>query len=129
MQNYGNNAFFWQKIDSIYLSSKFNIAYEKGQAHINFPNLIYPVQYGYLSDLVDEKDLGIAVFKGSANTAKVESLIIAADILKKDIEPKIIVSCTEEEVENILHFLNQTDLQKSIIMKRGIEQPSWAMTH
>ncbi len=126
--DYYNNAYFWQKLDTLYFSSKLNIAFEKGHTHPKYKNLIYPVQYGYLLDLVDDKDLRIAVFKGSSNTGKIESLIIAADILKKDLEPKLIVGCTEEEVTNVLLFLNQTDLQKTILVKRGKELPGWAHT-
>lgn len=128
MTDYYNNAYFWQKVDTLYFSSKMVIAYEKGHSHKDFKNLVYPVQYGYLSDLVDDKDLGIAVFRGSLESNRVESLILAADILKKDLEPKLLIGCTEEEEMDILHFLNQTDLQKTILVRRGQELPSWANT-
>lgn len=128
MSDYLNNAYFWQKVDTLYFSSKMVIAYEKGQAHKDFKNLIYPVPYGYLSDLVDDKDLGIAIFKGSLATNTVSALIIAADVLKKDLEPKLLIGCTENEEMDILHFLNQTDLQKTILVRRGNELPSWANT-
>ncbi len=127
MENLLNNAYFWQKIDTLYSSSKFNVAYEAGQAHKVFRNLVYPVQYGFLADLVDDKDLGIAVFKGSS-LSKVQSIIISADVFKKDIEPKLLVGCTEQEEHEILCFLNQTDLQKTILVRRGNDLPSWANT-
>ena len=128
MQSYYNNAYFWQKVDTLYFSSKLVIAYEKGDSHKDYKNLIYPVQYGYLSDLVDDKDLGIAVYRGSKNSNRVDALIIAADILKKDLEPKLLIGCTESEEMDVLHFLNQTDLQKTILVRRGQELPAWATT-
>lgn len=128
MKDFYNNAYFWQKVDTLYFSSKVVIAYEKGDHHKQYKNMIYPVQYGYLFDLVEDKNLGIAVFKGSLKSKQVDSLIIAADILKKDLEPKLLVGCTEEEEQNILHFLNQTDMQKTIMVRRGKELPSWANT-
>lgn len=128
MQDYYNNAYFWQKIDTLVSSSKLMIAYNEGETHKEFKNLVYPVPYGYLCDLVNDKDLGIAFFKGSRSSNRVEALILAADILKKDLEPKLLIGCTEEEEMDILHFLNQTDLQKTILVRRGQELPGWATT-
>ncbi len=128
MQDLFNNAYFWQKVDTLYYSSKMVIAYDKGQTHKEYKNLVYPVQYGYLSDLVNGNNLGIAIFKGSLSSSSVGSLIIAADVLKKDLEPKLLIGCTEEEEMDILHFLNQTDLQKTILVRRSNVLPSWANT-
>ena len=123
-----NNAFFWQKVDTIYSSSKLMVVYEKGKTHQKYKNLIYPLQYGYLLDFVDGKNLGIAVFKGSSKSNTVGALILAADVLKKDLEPKLLIGCTEEEEMDVLHFLNQTDLQKTILVRRSNTLPSWANT-
>ena len=57
-----------------------------------------------------------------------DCLVIAADILKKDLEVKLLYGCTEEEERQILHFLNQTDFQKGVLIRRGDEIPSWAIT-
>ena len=128
MNDYYNNAYFWQKVDTLYFSSKIIITYEKGEAHKDFKNMIYPVQYGTLVDLVDDQDLGISVFRGSRDSNRVDALILSSDVLKKDLEPKLLVGCTEDEELDILHFLNQSDLQKTILVRRGSELPSWANT-
>jgi inorganic pyrophosphatase len=54
--------------------------------------------------------------------------VIAADILKKDIDVKLLVGCTQTEEEEILRFLNQTDFQKTILVRRGNMVPNWATT-
>ena len=126
MKELYNNAYFWQKVDTLVFSSKILIVHQKGDRHKDYRNLIYPVQYGKLVDLVDDKDLEIAIYKGSRKTDRVEALILAADILKKDLEPKLLMGCTEKEEADILHFLNQTDLQKTILVRRGQELPAWA---
>ena len=125
-----NNALFWQKIDTLFFSSEIVINRPKKTAHPKYPNLIYPVNYGYLKDTVSEDNGGVDVFVGSRSKKNnsIESIIIAVDILKKDVEIKILHGCSEEEINEILHFLNQTDFQKTVLIRKGLEIPAWAET-
>lgn len=124
-KEFQNNALFWQKVDTLYLSSSFELTRKKGSLHPQYPNLQYPCDYGYLKTLEDENEDLIACFIGS-NRKEVNAIIVCADILKKDLEVKILIGVSEEEEETILQFLNQTEFQKSIIIHRGLEVPSWA---
>lgn len=126
MEKFLNNALFWQKLDTIYLSSELIIDKPKGYVHPLYANLIYPVDYGYLNDTLAAND-GISVYKGNEKTG-LQHLIISADILKKDVEIKLLVDCNIEEVTEILTFLNQTDLQKSVLISRDNVIPSWGET-
>ena len=58
-----NNAYFWQKIDTLFYSTKLDIVREKNSVHPIYKSLIYPVDYGYLSDTIGEGNHGISVFK------------------------------------------------------------------
>lgn len=127
MSDFTNNAFFWQKVDTIFFSNRFIITKNKNDRHDVYPNLIYPVEYGYLEDTCKPGN-EISVYKGTKGSAIVDTLVVTADILNKDIEIKLLVGCTEEEEQQILHFLNQTDFQKSVLIRRGDEIPSWALT-
>lgn len=126
MNTYENNAFFWQKLDTLYLSNKLVIDRPKHTSHYKYSNLIYPVDYGYLNDTAGSDQAPLDVFKGSIKTTKVGAIVVTADILKKDCEAKLIVGCTEEEIHEILVFLNQTEFQKAILLRRGNETPEWA---
>ena len=121
-----NNAYFWQKIDMLLLSSDIVIDRKKNSTHPTYNNLVYPVDYGYLKDSMLESQEHISIYVGSKSNAMVESVIVCADILKKDLEVKLVYGCTEEEENSILEFLNQTDFQKSIIIRRGHDIPKWA---
>ncbi len=127
MPNLLNNAFFWQKIDTIFSSNKLVITKKKDECHSVYKNLRYPVDYGNLDDTLPENS-GISVFTGSGKAAFVESIIVAADILKKDIEVKLLIGCTPEEELTILEFLNQTEFQKGILIRRGDDIPAWAIS-
>lgn len=128
MNNLENNAYFWQKIDTLYFSNRLVIAREKGTMHPKYHNLIYPVDYGYLEDTQHEHSDGIAVYKGSMSDYMVTTLVVAADILKKEIDVKILVGCNPQEEEEILRFLNQTDFQKSVLIRRSSDIPMWAVS-
>jgi inorganic pyrophosphatase len=121
-----NNALFWQKIDSLFFSSEIVIDRPKNSRHPVYHNLIYPVDYGYLKDTVATDGQGVDVFVGSLSTRSIQALIVACDILKKDIEIKLLCGCSESEEKEILYFLNQTDFQKTILVRKGNEFPAWA---
>ena len=127
MKSFENNAFFWQKMDTLFLSSQLVISKKKGEVHPLYNNLIYPVDYGYLTNTQSDVN-NICVYKGSLPGDRVNSVIVAVDILKKDLDTKLITGYTEAEEEEVLRFLNQTDFQKTIIVRRGVELPLWALT-
>ena len=119
-----NNAYFWQKIDTLYLSSDITISQPKGSRHHVYSNLIYPLDYGYLNE--QATDAKLPIYVGTNRFAGVQAIIVCADILKKDMDVKLIADTTEQEETMILEFLNQTDFQKSVIMRRGHNIPAWA---
>lgn len=125
MKDFENNALFWQKLDTIYLSSKLEIDRPKDSVHYKYSNLVYPVDYGYLKDTTGSDMEPIDVFKGSLKSSQIQAALVSADILKKDCEVKLIVGCDEEEIYNILVFLNQTEFQKAVLIRRGDEVPEW----
>ena len=109
MNTLENNAFFWQKLDTLYLSSKLVVDRPKGTCHYKYSNLVYPVDYGYLNDTTGSDQAPIDVFRGTQKSNLIQAVVVSADILKKDCEVKLLVGCTQEEEYAILEFLNQTE--------------------
>ncbi|MDD6366147.1 MAG: Inorganic pyrophosphatase, partial [Stecheria intestinalis] len=64
-------------------------------------------------------------YLGSGNHYAITALIVAADILKKTLDVKILTGCTPEEEQLVLRFLNQTEYQKTVLIRRGTEIPNW----
>ncbi|MCI8851102.1 MAG: Inorganic pyrophosphatase [Erysipelotrichaceae bacterium] len=126
MNTLENNAFFWQKLDTLFFSSKLVVDRPRYTVHYKYSNLVYPVDYGYLSDTTGSDQAPIDVFKGSQKTNQVGAIVVSADILKKDCEVKLLIGCSEEEEHEVLEFLNQTEFQKAILIHRGNEVPEWA---
>lgn len=125
MKDFENNALFWQKVDTLVLSSTFNLKYPEGSHHHFYSNLVYPVDYGVLKDSLNGNNQEINVYQGSDGN-RVNGLIVSADILARDCVVKLLIGCTEEQIQSILTFLNQTEFQKTIYCARGSELPSWA---
>lgn len=128
MAEYENNAFFWQKVDTLFLSSGFTQTRKKGDVHPVFKNLIYPTDYGHLADTQSVSGEGVSVYAGSGNRYAITALVCAADILAKELDIKVLIGCNDEEVESVLRFLNQTDYQKTVLIRRGTQIPSWGIT-
>ena len=123
MTEYYNNAFFWQKVDTLFHSSSVKITKKKGDHHDEFHNLVYPMKY--LTDTKGSNGNGISVYVGSGSS-KVSALVVACDILMKELDVKMLIGCSEEEIEEVLRFLNQTEFQKTVLIKRGSSVPPWA---
>ena len=125
MNEFENNAYFWQKVDTLYSSGDFKITCPKGSIHKDYPSLKYPCDYGVVKTL--DSDTPMEVFK-SNSSKKVEGIALCADIVNKRFEVKTLVGLSEEETEAVLHFLNCTDYQKSVFIKRGKKIPTWSET-
>jgi inorganic pyrophosphatase len=123
-----NNVFFWQKMDTIALSSKIQIVRPKDTSHPDFANLVYPVDYGCFMDMSTTESDAIHVYRGTKKPAMVQAVAVSVDILKRDMDVKVLYGCTEDEELEILRFLNQTDYQKCFLVHRGKSIPNWALS-
>lgn len=121
-----NNIYFWQKLDTLIMSSQLILDKPKGTVHHQYANLIYPVDYGYLQDTFSVDTAPIYAYKGTLPTDEANAIIVSADILKKDCVAKILIGCTDAEIYTILKFINSTEFQKAILVRRGSETPAWA---
>ena len=80
MKEFENNAYFWQKVDTLYSSGDFKLLNKKGSAHKNYPSLTYPCDYGFVETLSGESDAPMEVFKSSQGNT-VDALVLCADIM------------------------------------------------
>lgn len=112
----------------MFLSSEINLNRKKGDVHPVFKNLIYPTDYGHVTDTKSVTSEGVSVYAGSGDRNKITALVVAADILAKELDVKMLIGCTEQEVDDVLRFLNQTDLQKTVLIRRGNDIPTWSFS-
>ncbi len=70
-----------------------------------FPEIVYPIAYGYINDTVGSDGEEIDLFIGTA-TNKLVAGIVTTDFRKGDREWKLIYNCSPEEIYLINGFIN-----------------------
>ena len=111
-------AQFWSALDRLLADSAVVIDRPKNSAHPRFPDMIYPVDYGYLQNTASMDGGGIDIWRGSAEQGRIDAVICTVDLMKRDSEIKLLLGCTEEEKEIILGFHNDSEYMKGVMIRR-----------
>ena len=109
---------FWRAIDELVKNGRIVIDRVKGSAHPTYPDLVYELDYGYIENTSSMDGDGIDIWRGSLPTDTVSAIVCIVDLVKRDSEIKLLVGCTEKEVEKVYCFHNRTDGMKGILIKR-----------
>jgi len=111
---------FWDYLDRIVAENRVVIDRPKGSAHPRYPQVIYPVNYGYLEGTTASDRGGIDIWVGSTGAKQPDAIICTLDLLKRDAEIKILLGCSEEEIRAILKLLNEdSDSMRGLLIRRG----------
>ena len=95
---------FWQTMSDLATNNKIILDRPKGAVHPRYPELIYPLDYGYLENTTAGDGDGIDVWVGSRNDQTLTGILCTFDTLKRDAEIKLLVGCTIEDVQVIQKF-------------------------
>lgn len=82
----------------------------QGSAHPRYPDVIYPLDYGYLAGTTSSDGGGIDVWLGSGNRTQLTGVICTVDTLKRDAEIKLLLGCTPEEMQRIANFVHENGM-------------------
>lgn len=61
---------------------------------------------------------GIDIWRGTGAIQQAGAVICMVDTVKQDAEIKILLSCTEEEIETIYQFHNASESMKGLLIRR-----------
>ncbi|OGO00352.1 MAG: inorganic pyrophosphatase, partial [Chloroflexi bacterium RBG_13_52_12] len=89
----------------------------KGKPHPGYPDLIFPLDYGYLEGTIAMDGAGIDVWRGTAGHQQLTAIGCTVDMKKKDVEIKLIIDCTDEEIAIIEKFHNSFYMSAIIIRR------------
>ena len=112
------SAAFWDAIDTLVRGSEVVIDRPKGSHHPRYPQITYPVDYGYLKNTASMDGNGIDVWRGSDSSVKIDAVVCTIDLQKKDSEVKILIGCTSAEMKLIYEFHNQNETMKGLLIER-----------
>lgn len=109
---------FWRYLDRLVAASQVEIDRPKGSAHPRFPDLIYPLDYGYLQGTTSIDGHGLDVFLGSQADRTLDAVALTVDLAKRDAEIKLLLGCSEDEKHIVLDFLNGASM-RACLVRRG----------
>ena len=98
----GSNLSFWEEMTRLAATQRIVIDRPKGEKHSRYPELIYPLDYGFLEDTSASDGGGIDVWLGSLGNIKLTGILYTFDTLKRDAEIKLLLGCTATDIETIL---------------------------
>ena len=110
------NEDFWSRLASFVSKGFVVVDRPKGSTHPRIPQLVYPLDYGYLRGLRSGDGDGVDVWIGSLARPVISGIICTIDIGKRDTEVKLLLGCTRAEQRRILSLHNFGD-QRAVFIK------------
>jgi inorganic pyrophosphatase len=95
---------FWEALDRLVAACGVTIDRPRGSTHPRYPDLVYPLDYGFLIGTQAADGGGIDVWVGSQAPRAVTGVICTVDALKRDAELKVLLGCTLSEAQRLQAF-------------------------
>lgn len=109
---------FWRLLSELVASSDIVIDRPKGTAHPRYPDFIYPFDYGYLANTRSSDGDAVDLWLGSLDNKCINGIVCSVDSEERDIEIKLLIGCTQEEIHEIMEIHNQGN-QAAFAIKRN----------
>ena len=97
--------FSWAAWEAFVRRAGITIDRPYGSRHPAFPEIVYPMNYGFVNDTTSSDTKEVDIFKGTADNGLV-GLIMTHDRHRKDREMKLLFNCNPEEIYLALGFVN-----------------------
>ncbi|MBQ4071501.1 MAG: inorganic pyrophosphatase [Clostridia bacterium] len=112
------NEKFWQLLDKLVEKHRIVVDRPKGSCHPRYEDYIYPLDYGYLDGSHSSDNVEVDVWLGTSSDRRVRGIISSVDILKSDVEVKLLFACTDEEMDLIMQHHNRSENTVGILTAR-----------
>lgn len=112
---------FWNAMAELLSTNSIIIDRPKGSSHPRYPDLMYPLDYGYLEGTTSADGDGTDVWLGSLNSIDqtLTGILCTFDTLKRDMEIKLLFGCNEEDIQVIRDF--HKDMHVLYIRNPGVD--------
>lgn len=108
---------FWISLQKLVDENEIIIDRPKNSVHPRYPDYIYPFDYGYLKNTKSSDGDGIDCWQGSLINRNVTGLVVVVDPIKADSEIKILIGCTEHDM-NLILKCHQRGTMNGILIKK-----------
>jgi len=121
--NLPSSASFWDYLEKLVSSSALVTDRPTGTSHPCYPDLVYPLDYGYLEGTTAADGAGIDVWLGASGSHVLCGVILTVDLLKRDTEIKLLLGCTDKEILTILDFHNTNSMRAFLVLQPEMPHP------
>lgn len=111
------DADFWSSLDRLVAEHALVLDRPRGSAHPRYPEVRYPLDYGYLAGTTAGDGAGIDVWVGSLPAPTITAVVCSLDARKGDAELKLLVGCTPAEARLIRAF-HHAGAQTALLIER-----------
>jgi inorganic pyrophosphatase len=119
---------FWLHADHLLATNTFVVDRPRESRHPSHPDFEYPLDYGYLQDTSAADGGGIDAWRGSLDEQRVTAVIITVDLLKRDVELKLLVGCTDEEANLALAAHQSSSLATLLVARPSVRAEAFSST-
>ena len=112
------NPEFWELLDGMIEGGEVVIERPKGSRHPEYPEIVYPLDYGYIVGTRASDGEELDLWLGSAPGRKLVALVATVDALRRDVEIKLLIGCTPAEAAAIDAFYNDYAGMKGLFLWR-----------
>jgi len=108
---------FWDYLDRLLAACPVVIDRPKASAHPRYPQVMYPLDYGYLEGSTTVDGGGVDVWVGALPERALTALVISVDLQKRDAEVKLLLGCDEDDYQSILAFHNANSFRAMLVRR------------
>ncbi len=111
------SATFWDKLERLATDGEVVIERPRGSSHPRFPELVYPLDYGYVRGTTGGDGAEVDVWQGSLGDQRLVGVMCTVDLDKRDAELKLMLACTEAELESAQQFHERSQTSGHLIVR------------
>ncbi len=119
--NLNADPHFWTTLQALLNTHKLVIDRPSGVPHPRYPDLIYPLDYGYIEGTTAGDGDGIDLWIGSLGGKTLTGILCTFDTVKRDAELKLLAGCTAKDIETIQQFY--TRFMRTLYLPKPEENP------
>lgn len=108
---------YWETLQKLVDASEIKIDRPKDSTHPRYPDYIYPFDYGYLDGTTAADGDGIDCWVGSLGDTEVTGIVSVIDPVKGDSEIKVLLGCTEADMQVILQCHKRGEMDGLLVKK------------
>lgn len=109
----------WEQLDLLVQEHPVVVLRPRGTRHPRFPDLVYPLDYGFIDGTVGGDGEGIDVWVADPAARHVPALFVTFDPLKRNSEIKVVLGGGEAELSSVVDFLTPLALSHLLVRRPG----------